>query len=260
MKRLSTILMSLILSGALLFSGCQSSTDDTDDNDDSTAKIQVTVVTDATWPPFEYVNEQTHAIEGFDIDLMKAIAEKGNLEVTFQNVAWDALLAGLATGQYKVAISSITINAERAEKWLFSDPYFNAGQMVCVQKNNTTILSHNDLTGKKVAAQTGTTGFIEAQKIEGATVKSYDEIGLAFQDLMNGQIDAVICDTPVAIDYVNANPDKIKKMGTAFTDEFYGISVAKGQTEILARINQGLAAVIADGTFDQLVAKWNLNP
>ncbi|AGG07492.1 basic amino acid ABC transporter substrate-binding protein [Dehalococcoides mccartyi] len=257
MKRLSTILMTLLLSSALLFSGCQSSTDDTDD---STATLQITVVTDATWAPFEYVNEQTHAIEGFDIDLMKAIAEKANLEVTFQNVAWDALLAGMATGQYKVAISSITILPDRLEKWLFSEPYFNAGQMVCVQKTNTTILSHDDLTGKRVAAQTGTTGFFEAQKIANATVKSYDEIGLAFQDLINGQIDAVICDNPVAIDYVNANPDKLKKVGTAFTDEYYGISVAKGQTEILARINLGLAAVIADGTLDQLIAKWNLNP
>ncbi|AGG06060.1 MULTISPECIES: basic amino acid ABC transporter substrate-binding protein [Dehalococcoides] len=257
MKRLSTILMTLLLSSALLFSGCQSSTDDTDD---STATLQITVVTDATWAPFEYVNEQTHAIEGFDIDLMKAIAEKANLEVTFQNVAWDALLAGMATGQYKVAISSITILPDRLEKWLFSEPYFNAGQMVCVQKTNTTILSHDDLTGKRVAAQTGTTGFFEAQKIANATVKSYDEIGLAFQDLINGQIDAVICDNPVAIDYVNANPDKLKKVGTAFTDEYYGISVAKGQTETLARINLGLAAVIADGTLDQLIAKWNLNP
>ncbi|KSV16696.1 ABC transporter substrate-binding protein [Dehalococcoides mccartyi] len=257
MKRLSTILMTLLLSSALLFSGCQSSTDDTDD---STATLQITVVTDATWAPFEYVNEQTHAIESFDIDLMKAIAEKANLEVTFQNVAWDALLAGMATGQYKVAISSITILPDRLEKWLFSEPYFNAGQMVCVQKTNTTILSHDDLTGKRVAAQTGTTGFFEAQKIANATVKSYDEIGLAFQDLINGQIDAVICDNPVAIDYVNANPDKLKKVGTAFTDEYYGISVAKGQTEILARINLGLAAVIADGTLDQLIAKWNLNP
>ncbi|AQU05510.1 basic amino acid ABC transporter substrate-binding protein [Dehalococcoides mccartyi] len=257
MKRLSTILMTLLLSSALLFSGCQSSTDDTDD---STATLQITVVTDATWAPFEYVNEQTHAIEGFDIDLMKAIAEKANLEVTFQNVAWDALLAGMATGQYKVAISSITILPDRLEKWLFSEPYFNAGQMVCVQKTNTTILSHDDLTGKRVAAQTGTTGFFEAQKIANATVKSYDEIGLAFQDLINGQIDAVICDNPVAIDYVNANPDKLKKVGTAFTDEYYGISVAKGQTEILSRINLGLAAVIADGTLDQLIAKWNLNP
>jgi len=257
MKRLSTILMTLLLSSALLFSGCQSSTDDTDD---STATLQITVVTDATWAPFEYVNEQTHAIEGFDIDLMKAIAEKVNLEVTFQNVAWDALLAGMATGQYKVAISSITILPDRLEKWLFSEPYFNAGQMVCVQKTNTTILSHDDLTGKRVAAQTGTTGFFEAQKIANATVKSYDEIGLAFQDLINGQIDAVICDNPVAIDYVNANPDKLKKVGTAFTDEYYGISVAKGQTEILSRINLGLAAVIADGTLDQLIAKWNLNP
>jgi polar amino acid transport system substrate-binding protein len=249
--------MTLLLSSALLFSGCQSSTDDTDD---STATLQITVVTDATWAPFEYVNEQTHAIEGFDIDLMKAIAEKANLEVTFQNVAWDALLAGMATGQYKVAISSITILPDRLEKWLFSEPYFNAGQMVCVQKTNTTILSHDDLTGKRVAAQTGTTGFFEAQKIANATVKSYDEIGLAFQDLINGQIDAVICDNPVAIDYVNANPDKLKKVGTAFTDEYYGISVAKGQTEILSRINLGLAAVIADGTLDQLIAKWNLNP
>ena len=101
------------------------------------AKIRV--ATDATWPPFESINEQTKEIEGFDIDLLNAIAEKEKLDLEFINVGFDPLLAGIAQGQYDVAISSITITEERKKDMLFSDAYFSAGQIVTVRADNTTI-------------------------------------------------------------------------------------------------------------------------
>ena len=88
------------------------------------------------------------------------------------------------------------------------------------------------------------------------TVKNYDDIGLAFQDLINGQIDAVIADNPLALGYVGQNPDTLKVVGEAFTDEFYGIAVCKTNTELLEKINKGLASVKADGLVDQLTTKW----
>jgi polar amino acid transport system substrate-binding protein len=219
-----------------------------------TAKIRV--ATDATWPPFESVNEQTKAIEGFDIDLMTAIAEKEGLEIEFINVAWDPLLAGIAQCQYDAAISSITILPERAEEMLFSDPYFAAGQIITVRIDNTDITDKDDLGGKVVGAQIGTTGSFEVEKIAGATLKTYDDIGLAFQDLINGQIDAVIADNPLALEYVGKNPDKLKTAGEAFTSEFYGIAVCKTNPELLAKINSGLAAVKAEGLIEELIEKW----
>ncbi len=125
---------------------------------------------------------------------------------------------------------------------LFSDPYFAAGQIVTVRKDNTSITGKDTLTGN-VGAQLGTTGAMEVEKIKTATLKTYDDIGLAFQDLMNGQINAVVCDNPVALGYVGKNPDKLKTVGGIFTDENYGIAVAKGKTDLLAKINAGIKAI-----------------
>jgi len=221
----------------------------------SSAPMKIRVATDATWFPFEYVNAETGQIEGFDIDVMNAIAERANLDIEFVNVGWDPLLAGMAQGTYDCAISSITITPERAEAMLFSDPYFTAGQIVVVLKSNTTFTSKDDLTGD-VGAQLGTTGAMEVEKLTGVTLKTYDEIGLAFQDLMNGQISAVICDVPVAQGYVAANPDILKIVGEMFTTEQYGIAVAKGKEDLLAKINAGLKAIIEAGLINQFSLKW----
>jgi len=218
--------------------------------------VKVRVATDATWPPFEYVNEQTKAIEGFDIDLLEAIAEKEGLEIEFINVGFDPLLAGIAQCQYDAAISSITITEERKKEMLFSDPYFEAGQIVTVRKDNKDIAGKDNLAGKVVGAQIGTTGAMEVEKISGATLKTYDDIGLAYQDLMNGQIDAVVADNPLAMGYVGKNPDKLKAVGGVFTEENYGIAICKNNTELLAKINRGLKAVKNEGLIETLAQKW----
>jgi polar amino acid transport system substrate-binding protein len=216
----------------------------------------VQVATDATWPPFESVDEASKEMVGFDIDLMNAIAKEAGIEVEYNNVPWDSLLAGMAQCQYDAAISAMTITPERAEQFAFTDPYFAAGQVVTVRADNTDITGKDSLAGKTVGVQLGTTGDIESQKIVGATVKNYDDIGLAFQDLMNGQTDAVIADNPLALGYVGQNPDKLKTVGEVFTDEFYGIAVCKDKTDLLAQLNKGLAAVKAQGLIDQLTQKW----
>ena len=221
--------------------------------------LKIRIATDATWPPFEYVDEQTMDIVGFDIDLIKAIADEAGLDIEILNVAWDPLLAGMAQGQYDAAISAMTITEERKEVMLFSNPYFEAGQLVTVEFDNTDIKSKEDLGGKTVGAQIGTTGSFEVEKIAGATLKTYDDIGLAMQDLMNGQIDAVIADNPLAMGYANANPDKLKTVGAVFTSEYYGIAVCKTKPELLDRINEGLAKVKAEGLIDELILKWLAN-
>jgi len=244
MKRLSLYALIGLMLSSLVISGCAQPT------------ATVRVATDATWPPFESINEQTMEIEGFDIDLMTAIAEKAGLEIEFINVAWDPLLAGMAQGQYDAAISAMTITEERRQQFLFSDPYFEAGQIVTVSIDNTDIADKDALSGKVAGAQIGTTGSFEIEKIEGATLKTYDDIGLAYQDLMNGQIDAVVADNPLALEYVGKNPDKLKAVGEVFTDESYGIAVSKTEEELLAKINEGLQAVKDEGLIEELVAKW----
>lgn len=245
MKRLSLQLFVLLLLSSLILGACGGA-----------QKTKIVVATDATWPPFETVDEASKQIVGFDIDLMNAIAKEAGFEVEYSNVPWDSLLAGMAQCQYDAAISAMTITEERAKQFAFSDPYFAAGQIVTVRADNTDITGKDTLAGKTIGVQLGTTGDIEAQKITGATVKNYDDIGLAFQDLMNGQIDAVIADNPLALGYVGQNPDKLKTVGEVFTDEFYGIAVCKDKTDLVAQINKGLAAVKAQGLIEQLTQKW----
>ncbi len=244
MKRLFWFALIGVVLFSLVLAGC------------APAPTKVRIATDATWPPFESVNEQTKEIEGFDIDLMNAIAERADLEIEFVNVGWDALLAGMAQCQYDAAISAMTITEERKESFLFSDPYFEAGQIVTVHIDNTDINSKDDLGGKVVGAQIGTTGSFAVEEIEGATLKTYDDIGLAMQDLMNGQIDAVIADNPLAWEYEGKNPDKLKTVGEVFTGEYYGIAVCKTNTELVEKINAGLKAVKDEGLIEQFVEKW----
>lgn len=244
MKRLFWCVLVGMLAVSMVLSGC------------APKATKILVATDATWPPFEYVNEQTKAIEGFDIDVLNAIAEKAGLEIKYVNVGFDPLLAGIAKCQYDAAISSITITEDRKKEMLFSDPYFGAGQIVAVRKDNTDIKGKENLTGKRVGAQIGTTGAIEVGNMKGVTLKTYDDIGLAFQDLINGQIDAVVADNPLALGYVGKNPDKLKVVGGIFTDEYYGIAVCKNKPELLAKINAGLEAVKGEGLIEKLTKKW----
>jgi polar amino acid transport system substrate-binding protein len=243
MKRILFIALAIIILAGLPLASCGAKT------------TKISVVTDATYPPFESVNDQTKAIEGFDIDVMNAIAKEANLEIEYVNVAWDPLLAGMSQGTYQMAISCITITPERAESMLFSNPYYTAGQIVVVQKSNTTFKSKEDLSGM-VGAQLGTTGAMEVEKLAGCTLKPYDEIGLAFQDLMNGQVVAVICDSPVGTGYVSQNSDKLKTIGEMFTTESYGIAFSKGNEDLQKKINTALAAVIKAGKIDEFAAKW----
>ena len=244
MKRLLWLLLVGIVVVGLLLAGCGGG---------GTGAIRV--ATDATWAPFEYVDTETEEIVGFDIDLFDAIALRANLTVEYVNVAWDPLLAGMAEGTYDAAISSITIRPDRLEEMNFSHPYFTAGQIIVVLTSNTDITGRETLSGKSVGVQTGTTGDFLAQSINGTTVVGFDEIGLAFVALMAEQVDAVICDTPVAYGYVDKY-DVLLTLGEVLTTEEYGIAVPKGEEELLEKINTALDALLAEGIIEQLTTKW----
>ena len=224
------------------------------------AKPHLVVATDATWPPMEMVNESKEIV-GFDIDLLKAAAEAGGFTVEFKNTAWDGIFAGLAAGEYDAVISSVTITDERKQTMDFSEPYINAGQILVVPQAVQGVTKLTDLKGKSVGAQIGTTGAFEVDKVkdQGVTLRTYDEIGLAFEDLANGRIDAVVCDTPVAAQYALQNENykgKLKIVGEPFTTEHYGVAVKKGDTETLELINAGLKKVLDTETYDKITATW----
>ena len=219
---------------------------------------KIVVATDATWPPMEYIDENKNIV-GFDIDLVNEIAKAGGFEVEFKNTAWDGIFAGLATGNYQVIASSVTITEERKATMDFSEPYVNAGQVLVVRKETTGVNSLADMIGKKVGAQIGTTGAIEISKVSGVELKTYDEIGLAFEDLVNGNIDGVVADSPIAANFALQNPsykDRLMIAGEPFTDEWLGFVFKKGDTKTQKLFNEGLAKVKESGKLDELIQKW----
>ena len=215
----------------------------------------IKVGTNAEYPPFELVDENGNVI-GFDIDVMNAIAKAAGFEVEFVNTRWDGIFVALASGEFQAVASAATITDERKQAVDFSDPYFNAGQVLVV-KNGSDITSVDDLAGKKVGVQLGTTGDIWASENTEAEMKRYDEVTLAFQALGNGDVDAIINDAPTSADILKANPE-IGGMiiGEPFTDEFYGIAVNKDRQDVLKAINEGLAAIRASGEYDEIYDKW----
>lgn len=218
----------------------------------------ITVATDATWPPMEFVNTSKQIV-GFDIDLLNAAAKAGGFQVKFQDTAWDGIFAGLGNGDYDAVISSVTITDQRKKVMDFSIPYLNAGQVLIVRSNMSGVSSLADLKGQAAGAQIGTTGAMEVNKVPGVTLTTYDEIGLAIEDLVNGRIAGVVCDSPTAANYVLQNDNykgKLKIVGKPFTEEYYGVAVRKGNSRVLTMINQGLQVVLNNGTEQALEAKW----
>ncbi len=247
MKQKSFILLSVIVAVSLLLASCSAG---------AKSGNTVRVATEASYPPFEVIDDQTKQPVGFDIDLMNAIGQKAGFTPEYQNTPFDSVLAGIATCQFDAAVSAITVTEERKLKMNFSDSYISAGQIVAVRKDTMDINGPQDLQGKTIGVQASTTGEIEAKKIPGATVKPYDAVDLAFLDLINKQVDAVIVDNPTTLTYVNKTPDKLKVVGEPFTYEHYGLAICKKNTDLLNKINTAIGELKADGTIQKLQDQW----
>jgi polar amino acid transport system substrate-binding protein len=218
----------------------------------------ITVATDATWPPMEMVDTKKNIV-GFDIDFMKAVAKEAGFEVVFKNTAWDGIFGGLEAGKYDAIISSVTIIEERKKQYDFSEPYITIGQILVVPKTVKNVKVLSDMKGKKVGAQIGTTGAFEVKKVTGVELKSYDEVGLAFEDMAAGRISGVVCDEPTAANYALQRAEykeKFQIVGETFTKESYGIVVKKGNKELLDLLNKSIGAVKSKGIDGQLKKKW----
>lgn len=211
----------------------------------------------AEYPPFESVDASGNIV-GFDPDIISAIAERAGFGVELVNTRWDGIFVALQSGEFDAVISAATIKPERAEIVDFSDPYFNAGQMIAVRiEDQEEITTVSDLDGLKVGVQLGTTGDMWLSDNTKAEVVRYDEITLAFQALGNGDVDAVFNDGPTSAEIIQSNPElDATLVGEPLTDELYGIAVNKGKPDLLAMINEGLAAIRADGTYDETYDKW----
>lgn len=222
------------------------------------ARVYV-IGTDAAYAPFESQNEKGEIV-GFDIEIVSAVAQKAGIEVKFVNTPWEGIFNALNQGDRDMVVSAVTITDERKGTMDFSAPYFDAVQLIAV-KESSKVARFADLKRLKVGVQTGTTGDEAVSKLLGKTnpnVKRFESTPLALKELEAGGVDAVVADNGVVINYVANNPGgKFKTVSdNEFAPEQYGIALKKGNTELLEKVNKGLAEIRADGTYDRIYAKY----
>lgn len=228
----------------------------TDEAADVEGERSVLIVgTNAEFPPFEYIGDDGEP-DGFDIALINAIGEKLGMEVRIENMEFASLVAAIGN-KIDASIAGMTVTPERAAVVDFSDTYYEAVQSVIVAADST-IATSADLENKTIGVQMGTTGNFIADEIPGATVQAYDKGVDAVNDLLNGRVDAVIIDTNPAEVFASKFEGQIVALDGEqfeFEPEYYAIVLPKG-SELIEQVNQALAELKEDGTFDALVAQY----
>lgn len=222
---------------------------------------------DQSYAPNEFVDEKG-AVVGFDVDLGTAVSQKLGLKPEFQNASFDGIITGLAAHKYELAMSSFTINADRL-KTVDMVSYYKAGTSLGVLKGNPDKISVDDLCGKNVAVQKGTTQVEDLQKrtaqctgagkpaINVTQFQAQTDVNLA---LTSKRAQAMLADSPV-VDYaVKQTNGALEVVGQPYDSAPYGIAVSKGEGQFSQAVQQALQALIGDGTYKKILEKWGLNP
>ena len=259
MKKVKILIMFLVLSLAFVLSACGTAkTNGSEKNTKETKEVKtLRVVTDAAYAPFEYMDKGK--VVGFDVDFINAVAKEAGYKVNVEHVGWDPLFVEIKGKTADIGISAITINDERKQTYDFSKPYFLSTNMILVPEDSP-IKSAQDLKGKKVAVQNGTTGQEVTEKVIGKNspdVKKFENTNLAIMELKNGGAQAVVADNTVVEAYAKNNPkDKLKTISDeSFPNEFYGLMFPK-DSEIKADFDEAVTKVIENGTYAKLYKQW----
>ena len=218
------------------------------------------VATDASYAPFEYM--EGDKVVGFSHDILEAAGAKEGIKFQFVNTPFEGIFANVEKGDSDVALASITITEERKQRVDFTDPYFEATQMIVTGDKGSDIKTFADLKTRNVSVQNGTTADLILQDLQGKDsqlIRRFETMPLAFKELSAGGVDATVGDNGVVQNFVANNPDVKYNMilDPSFPKEQYGFALRKNRNDDLReRINKGLAAIKADGTYAQIEAKW----
>lgn len=226
------------------------------------AQKTIVVAVDGDWPPMK-MKDDKGTLTGFEMEMMKAIAEEAGFQLTLVEVPWDNMFTDLEAGKFDAIMASVSITDKRKEKFDFTEPYFSAQQLLVVRKS----MASESLEGATIAAFESTTGAAVLGRSEKVQKRFYPvgEAGSPFNDLAEGKVDGVLCDTPVAINYSflkDAYKGKFAiasektVLGKPSATEDYAIVVKKGNTEVLALLNKGIKAIDAKEISSRLKAKW----
>ena len=214
---------------------------------------KLTMATNAAFPPYEMTTDAGE-FEGIDIETAQAIADKLGLELQIDDMDFDAALLSVQQGKADIVMAGVTVTDERKAVMDFSDSYATGIQSIIVPEGSD-IASPDDLAGKKIGTQRGTTGYIYCSDDFGdENVVAYDDGLTAVQALNNGQVDAVVIDNAPAKEFVAANPGLVI-LDTSYAEEDYAIGVAKGSS-LKDAVNAALEELKADGTLQSIVDKY----
>ncbi|HIX99258.1 MAG TPA: basic amino acid ABC transporter substrate-binding protein [Candidatus Dorea intestinigallinarum] len=247
MKKVLSMLLVAVCTMGLAACGGSSEGGSEDSGDDT-----LVMATNAEFPPYEY--HEGDEVVGIDVDIASAIAEELGMELKVEDMAFDSIIPAVTSGKADIGAAGMTVTPDREESVAFTDTYAHATQVIIV-KEDSDITGPDDLVGKTIGVQLGTTGDLYATDIEDATVEQYNKGFEAVQALTQDKIDAVIIDGEPAKEFV-AESEGLKILDEAFTEEDYAIAVAKDNTELVDKINDALATLKESGELDEIIAKY----
>lgn len=220
---------------------------------------ELVVGSSATYRPFAY-ESPSKEIVGYDVDIIKAVAQKAGLQIRIVNTPWTGIFAALNNGDVDLVISGVTINDKRKQSYDFTLPYFEARQLIAVHKDSS-VKSLKDLAGKKIGVVTGSTADDTASREFGKTnpdIRRFESTPVIISELANSGVDAAIGDNGVIAFRVQEHKQLKTVNDPSFPKEYFGIVVKQGNKALLAKLNSGLSAIKADGSYAQIYKKWFL--
>lgn len=218
---------------------------------------ELVVGSSATYRPFAYENPNKEIV-GYDVDIIKAVAQKAGLTIKIVNTPWTGIFAALNNGDVDVVISGVTINEKRKQSYDFTAPYFEARQLIAVSKDSA-VKGLKDLAGKKVAVVTGSTADDICSREFGKTnsdIRRFENTPVIISELANSGVDAAIGDNGVIAFRTQEHKHLKTVADPSFPKEYFGIVVKQGNGALLNKLNAGLAAIKADGSYAQIYKKW----
>ena len=247
MKKLVSVLLVAACSVSLVACGGKKEEEKKAEEDKT-----LVMATNAEFPPYEYYEGEE--VIGIDVDIAKAVAQELGMELKIEDMAFDSVIPAVSSGKADIALAGLTVTDERKENLNFTDTYAKATQVIIV-KEDSAIAGPDDLEGKKIGVQLGTTGDLYASDIKDAEVEQYNKGFEAVQATMQGKIDAVIIDSEPAKEFV-AEAEGLKILDEAFTEEEYAIGIAKDNDELLEKVNKALKSLKESGKLDEIVAEY----
>lgn len=242
-KFISLLLAAILIIGCVsLFAGCQPKNG------------TLVMGTNAAFPPYEFLDEKGD-FTGIDVEIAKAIAKELDMKLEIKDMEFNSLLFAVQEDSIDIVLAGLTVSDERKEKVDFTQTYAT-GKQVIIVKADSAIASADDLDGKTIGTQAGTTGDIYCTDDYGQdAVKPYDNGALAIKALINGQVDCVVIDNEPAKVFVQAN-EGLKILETEYVIEDYAAAISKNNPELLAKVDAAITKLKEDGTIDKILAKY----